>query len=152
MKTKSELSNQRSKNMSKIKSKNTMPEIYIRSSLFKTGLRYRVNVANVEGKPDIFFPKQKAAIFIHGCFWHRHDNCVYAYTPKSNIEFWEKKISDNRLRDTLVIEALKKRGISTLIIWECTIKHMKKDPTFHDDIVSTILKWLAIDDRMNLEL
>ena len=112
----------RSKNMSAIRSKNTKPELYIRKELFSRGYRYRVAPAKIPGHPDIYLTKYNLAIFVHGCFWHRHPGCKYAYVPKSRVEFWEKKFSDNIRRDEKVKQLLHNSGIRTLIIWECAIK------------------------------
>lgn len=84
-------SEQRSKNMSAIHSKNTRPEIYFRKLLFAEGYRYSLNAKNIPGHPDIYLRKYNTAIFINGCFWHRHEGCKYAYLPKSRVEFWQKK-------------------------------------------------------------
>lgn len=96
-------SEQRSKNMSAIRSKDTKPEIYFRKLLFSRGYRYRVNSKQVSGHPDIYLKKYNTAIFIHGCFWHRHEKCKYAYMPKSNVEFWNKKFDTNIRRDARVV-------------------------------------------------
>ncbi|MDE7354920.1 MAG: very short patch repair endonuclease [Acetatifactor sp.] len=120
-------SEQRSKNMSAIRSKDTKPEIYFRKLFFSRGYRYRVNSKQVSGHPDVYLRKYNTAIFIHGCFWHRHEKCKYAYMPKSNVEFWNKKFDTNIRRDAVVQEELRAGGIKCLIIWECTVKQMKKN-------------------------
>lgn len=122
---------ERSKNMSAIRSKNTKPELYIRKELFSRGYRYRIAPSNIPGHPDIYLAKYNLAIFVHGCFWHRHTGCKYAYMPKSRVEFWDKKFSDNIRRDEEVRQLLHSRGIRTFIIWECAIKRAiskKGDP------------------------
>ena len=81
----------RSKNMSAIRSKDTKPEIYLRKLLFAEGYRYRIAEKSIPGHPDMFLRKYNTAIFVHGCFWHRHQGCKYAYMPKSRVEFWQKK-------------------------------------------------------------
>lgn len=113
--------------MAAIRSKNTKPEIYFRKLLFSRGYRYRINSKQVSGHPDIFLKKYNTAIFIHGCFWHRHENCKYAYTPKSNVEFWNKKFDANIRRDAVVQEELRAGGIKCLIVWECTVRQMEKN-------------------------
>ena len=118
--------NQRSKNMAAIRSKDTKPEIYLRKLLFAEGYRYRIAEKSVPGHPDIFLRKYNTAIFVHGCFWHRHQGCKYAYTPKSRIEFWQKKFDDNIRRDAVVEVALQENGVKCLVVWECTIKQMMK--------------------------
>ncbi len=106
---------QRSNNMSKIRSKNTSIEIKIRKILYKAGFRYRLHYSKVCGSPDLYFAKYKSAVFINGCFWHRHKNCKYAYTPKTNIEFWNSKFYKNVERDNKVISELNRNGIKTII-------------------------------------
>ena len=128
----------RSQNMSKIRSKNTRPEMYVRSALFKRKHRFRVNYKAVEGNPDIYFTRTKVAIFIHGCYWHRHHGCRYAYTPKSNVDFWLAKFEDNKKRDIAAHSALLDSGIRVLIIWECTVKKIQRDPTIHEEVMAQI--------------
>lgn len=105
--------------MSKIRSKNTKPEIVIRKGLFAKGFRYRVNSTKLPGKPDIVLPKYKTVIFVHGCFWHRHEGCKYAYTPKTNTEFWLAKINSNQARDIQNKAKLETMGWKVLTVWEC---------------------------------
>jgi len=112
----------RSKIMSSIKSKDTFFEIKVRQYLYKNGFRFRKNYSKLPGTPDIYLTKNRIAIFINGCFWHGHLNCGYFKLPKSNIDFWSKKIEDNRYRDQRNIENLNCRGITTIIIWECELK------------------------------
>ena len=113
---------ERSKNMSAIKRADTKPEMFIRKLLFSAGYRYRLQTSSVPGHPDIWLRKYNTAIFVHGCFWHRHKECTYAYTPKSRIEFWNNKFEKNKQRDQIVLDQLKERKVRCLIIWECTIK------------------------------
>ena len=87
--------------MSRIKNKGTKPEVTLRKALFARGFRYRVNVKSLSGKPDIVLPRYKTVIFVHGCFWHGHPGCKYAYIPKSNMGFWINKISGNQERDAV---------------------------------------------------
>ncbi len=119
-------SEERSKNMSAIKNRDTQPEIYFRKLLFANGYRYRKNVSYIPGHPDLYLAKYNTAIFVHGCFWHRHEGCKYAYTPKSRIEFWNRKFNDNIKRDITVQEQLKASGIKCFVIWECTINKTEK--------------------------
>jgi DNA mismatch endonuclease (patch repair protein) len=112
---------ERSRNMAKIKNANTKPEMHIRSLLHRQGFRFRVNYKGLPGKPDIYFSGKKVAVFIHGCYWHRHEGCKYAYTPKTNVEFWTAKLERNREHDREVIEQLNELGIRVLTIWECAI-------------------------------
>ena len=109
----------RSQNMSAIRSKNTTPEIYLRKLLFAEGYRYRIAEKSIPGHPDMFLRKYNTAIFMHGCFWHRHSGCKYAYTPKSRVEFWQKKFEANVSRDKQNEQELKKLGWNVIVIWEC---------------------------------
>ena len=141
----------RSKNMSAIRSKNTKPEIYLRKLLFAAGYRYRIAEKSVAGHPDIFLRKYNAAIFVHGCFWHRHTGCKYAYSPKSRVEFWENKFTNNLRRDETVKIQLSQQGIRQLIVWECTIKRMQKNPQFKEQIIRIITDFL-LSDQVFLEV
>ena len=116
------ISNQRSRNMSAIKSKNTKPEIAVRKLLYSMGYRFRLHRKDLPGSPDIVLPKYKTVIFVHGCFWHRHENCKYATTPKTRKEFWEKKFRENINRDNLNQANLSLKGWKIIIIWECQLK------------------------------
>jgi len=116
------VSDQRSRNMSAIKSKNTKPEIKVRKVLHSMGYRFRLHVKDLPGSPDIVLPKYKTVIFVHGCFWHRHKNCKYASTPKTRQEFWEAKFRENCNRDRLNQEDLFSKGWKIIIVWECEIK------------------------------
>ena len=112
--------------MSRIRSTNTSPEKNVRSLLHKLGFRFRLHRKDLPGKPDIVLPKYKTVIFVHGCFWHRHKNCKYAYTPKSRLDFWLKKFDENQSRDRRVQQQLKKSGWRVVIIWECQIQQTAK--------------------------
>ena len=116
------VSEQRSRNMSAIKSKNTKPEIAVRKLLHSMGYRFRLHRKDLPGSPDIVLPKYKTVIFVHGCFWHRHQNCKYASNPKTRREFWEKKFKENIERDKKTQEKLKNLGWKTKVVWECEIK------------------------------
>ena len=114
---------QRSKNMSHIRSKDTSIELKVRKYLFSLGYRYRVNYKELPGKPDIVFTKKKIAIFIHGCYWHGHNcNSRYAHVSKSNTDYWNTKIQRNQERDKRNIEQLEKDGWKVIVLWECEIK------------------------------
>ena len=121
-------SKDRSLCMSKIKGRNTKPEIKVRKILYKLGYRYRLHRKDIPGNPDIAFISRKKVIFIHGCFWHRHAGCKYAYTPKSNVEHWNKKFKENVDRDNKVLEELNDKGWNYLIIWECQLKNNENIP------------------------
>lgn len=125
----------RSRNMAPIRSKDTKPEVYLRKLLYHNGFRYRKNYSGVFGHPDIYLPKYKVAIFVHGCYWHRHSGCQYAYMPKSRVDFWQKKFDDNVRRDQLVQETLEHQGIRYIVVWECTINEIQK----HKDLAQTIM-------------
>lgn len=113
----------RSEIMSKIRSKNTTPEIIVRKPLFSIGYRYRIHQTNLPGKPDIVFTKKKKVIFINGCFWHGHD-CRNNLHPKSNSKYWDNKIETSIQRDNKNIHELNALGWKCLIIWECELNNM----------------------------
>lgn len=112
---------QRHLNMSHIHGKDTKPEEIIRKYLFSRGYRYRKNDSRYPGKPDVVLPKYHTAIFVHGCFWHRHPGCRYATTPATNSEFWQKKFDQNVARDKKVQEQLKADGWNVIVVWECEL-------------------------------
>jgi DNA mismatch endonuclease (patch repair protein) len=120
---------QRSKNMASIRSKDTKPELTVRRFLYSNGYRYRLHSKDLPGKPDIVLKKYKAAIFVNGCYWHRHTNCKYCYTPKTNTEFWQEKFSKNVLRDKNNYFKLNELGWKVIIVWECDVLNgsFKKD-------------------------
>jgi len=125
--------------MSLIRSKNTKPEELVRKWLFSKGFRYRKNVKKLPGCPDIVLPKYRTVIFINGCFWHMHINCPSNHIPKTNREFWEKKLSRNQLRDSENLFELEKLGWNVIVVWECGLTKKRKDGTLEaleKDIVS----------------
>lgn len=136
----------RSKNMAAIRSKDTKPEVYIRKLLFSRGFRYRKNSKKVFGHPDIYMTKYNLAVFVNGCFWHRHKDCRFAYMPKSRIEFWEKKFLDNINRDIRVRNQLEADSVRCLIIWECTIKHMMREPSYAEQQIDVIIGFINSSD------
>ncbi len=113
--------------MAAIRSRDTRPEIYFRKLLFAQGYRYSLNSNKIMGHPDIYLRKYNTAIFVHGCFWHRHPDCPYAYMPKTRVDFWQKKFEANVKRDDVVRTELQNEGIKCLIVWECTVKRMEKN-------------------------
>ena len=119
-----EVSEQRSRNMSAIKSKNTKPEIKVRKVLHSMGYRFRLHSKDLPGSPDIVLPKYKTVIFVHGCFWHRHENCKYATIPKTRKEFWASKFKANIKRDKGIQEKIKNIGWQSVVIWECETKNI----------------------------
>lgn len=112
----------RSWNMSRIKSKNTKPELLVRSWLHRHGFRFRLHVKDLPGTPDIVLPRYRTVIEVRGCYWHRHPGCRFAYTPKSNVEFWNAKFAENIKRDISTDETLKESGWRVIVIWECEVK------------------------------
>lgn len=111
----------RSYNMSKIKGKDTKPEVIVRKYLFSKGFRYRKNDKRLAGCPDIVLPKYKTVVFINGCFWHKHD-CKYFKWPKTNESFWHDKIMSNIKRDEVKRDILIKDGWNVIVVWECELK------------------------------
>jgi DNA mismatch endonuclease (patch repair protein) len=111
--------------MAGVKNKNTGPELQVRSLLHKLGYRFRLHEKELPGCPDIVFKKRKKAIFVHGCFWHGHEGCARSVRPTSNIEFWNKKLSGNFLRDRRNMEALDSLGWQSLVVWTCELKDMR---------------------------
>lgn len=110
---------ERSQQMRLVRSKNTRPEMVVRKAVWGMGYRYRLHTPDVPGRPDIVFRKRRKAIFVHGCFWHRHDGCVRNRTPKTRVYFWKKKFRENVARDRHVRNKLLRRGWKILVIWEC---------------------------------
>ena len=115
----------RSWNMSRIRSRNTKPELAVRSLVHRMGYRFRVNRTDLPGKPDIVLPKHRSVIFVHGCFWHRHEDCEYAYMPKTKRSFWKKKFTRNTERDQEVQQQLQDLEWRVLVVWECEIGDLK---------------------------
>ncbi len=111
----------RSWNMSRIRGKDTKPELIVSSHLHKMGFRFRLHRKDLPGKPDIVLPKYKTVIFVHGCFWHRHKNCKYSYNPKSRKEFWREKFEGNVERDKRNRKKLSSLDWKAVVLWECQI-------------------------------
>lgn len=142
--------NTRSRMMAGIKGKDTKPEIFIRKALFRKGYRYRIHNKALPGSPDIVMAKYGVAIQIHGCYWHGHENCHLFRLPKSRTEFWEKKISGNKARDTEKKLRLLDKGWRVLTIWECAIKGKGRiDP---DELIPLIENFLVADNRTDLSI
>ena len=116
---------ERSRNMARIRGKDTTPEKRVRSLLHRMGCRFRLHDARLPGKPDIVLPKHRAVIFVHGCFWHRHEGCKRATMPSNNREFWEKKLTLNRERDRRHLAELAALGYRCLVVWQCELKDME---------------------------
>ncbi len=121
----------RSYNMSQVKGKDTKPELLVRRFLFSNGLRYRLYDKKLSGKPDIVLPKYKTVIFIHGCFWHGHENCKYSTLPKTRTQLWSDKIEGNKQRDKNNIEQLINKGWNVLIVYGCELKKDKQELTLN---------------------
>lgn len=117
---------ERSRNMSRITGKNTKPEILLRSLLHRQGFRFRLHDEQLPGKPDIVLPRYRTVIFVNGCFWHRHKNCKFAYTPKSRKEFWLKKFERTVKRDQEKQEALINMGWQVIVAWECELNKQRE--------------------------
>jgi DNA mismatch endonuclease (patch repair protein) len=130
---------QRSRNMAAIKGKNTKPEIWLRKRLHACGFRYRLNVKELPGKPDIVLPKYRVAIFVHGCFWHMHP-CHQFRLPATRTEWWEKKLTLNRERDLNAQAKLRASGWRVLLIWECAMKGRNRLP--EEILISEISSWI----------
>jgi DNA mismatch endonuclease (patch repair protein) len=115
----------RSRIMAAVHSKNTGTELTVRRFLWSRGIRYRLHPVYLPGKPDIVIPRCKLAIFVHGCFWHGHENCPRGRLPKSRIEYWKAKIETNKTRDRKIEEELEAQGWRYLVIWECQLRTQK---------------------------
>lgn len=129
--------------MSRIRSTDTKPEVYLRKKLFAAGYRYRKNDRRLPGCPDIYLPKYRTVIFVHGCFWHRHEGCRYAYMPKSRTDFWEKKFRRNMERDREVMKVLRNAGLKVIIVWECCIRRMMKDSQKEEETLRRIEAFIS---------
>jgi len=126
--------------MSGIRSTNTQPEMAVRRALHTAGLRYRLHVSSLPGKPDIVLRRHKLCIFVHGCFWHRHAGCKLTATPVTRREFWQEKFTQNVLRDRAAIESLQQQGWRVFILWECGIRKQSLD--WLPAAVISEVKWL----------
>lgn len=113
---------ERSRLMSRVRVSGTTPERVVRSSIFRAGFRYRLNDRRLPGAPDIVLKRHRVAIFIHGCFWHRHPGCRFSTLPKSNVTFWTAKLNRNAIRDEVAAENLAAMGWRVLVVWECATR------------------------------
>jgi DNA mismatch endonuclease, patch repair protein len=125
----------RSRMMARIRGRDTRPELAVRCHLHASGFRYRLHVADLPGKPDIVLPKYRTALFVHGCFWHQHAGCKYAYRPKSNVEFWTSKLTENVKRDVRDQRLLGAAGWHVIVVWECQVG----DPVFLEKLSDRIV-------------
>ena len=117
----------RSYNMSRVKGKDTKPEMVVRRFLHAEGFRYRLHVKDLPGKPDLVFPKYKTVVFIHGCFWHGHEGCKYFVIPKTNTQWWQDKIEGNKQRDYKSYRKLRESGWKVIVLFECELKKEQID-------------------------
>ena len=134
------------------KSKNTKPELLVRKKLHSLGFRFRLHQKIGKLKPDIVLKKWNTCIFIHGCFWHHHDSCKFAYIPKSNTEFWTKKFQVNRERDLRNVDELKALNWKIVIIWECAIKQGLIDNINRENIINGRNYWELEGQKKKLVL
>lgn len=129
----------RSRMMSGIQGKNTKPELLVRKYLHAKGLRFRLHVKELPGKPDLVFSKYKAVVFVHGCFWHRHAGCKYATTPSSREQFWENKLSENVNRDAYQLAALIELGWRVFVVWECELREgLSRLDSLYSEIIEEV--------------
>ena len=136
----------RSRVMSRIRGRDTGPEILLRSRLHAAGFRFRVNCRTLPGTPDIANRRRRIAIFVHGCFWHQHTGCPYAVRPKSNTQYWLPKLEETRKRDLAALAALTQIGFRVATVWECAVRPKRIDETCRQ-----LVQWLS-GDAPNLEL
>ena len=136
---------QRHKNMAAVRSKDTKPEMVVRKYLWSRGFRYRVNNPRLPGHPDIVLRKYHTCIFVNGCFWHGHEGCKYFRMPKTNTEFWERKISRNRERDREEQKQLARMGWHCITVWECELKGERREKTLES--LEFTLNHIFIQDR-----
>lgn len=133
---------QRRLNMSRIRGRDTKPELLLRRGLHALGFRYSLHRRDLPGCPDIVFPRFRAVVFVHGCFWHGHD-CPMFKLPATRTEFWASKIAGNRERDASVLKCLSAKGWRTLTFWECTLRGPARRPV--DEILNCVAAWLISD-------
>lgn len=127
----------RSRMMSRIRGKDTQPEMTIRRALHAAGIRYRLHVGSLPGRPDLVLPKYSAVCLVHGCYWHRHAGCSYATTPATRPEFWKEKFRSNVERDRRQQRQLREMGWRIAVVWECTLKRNEADV-----VVGRLIRWL----------
>ena len=134
--------------MAAVRSKNTVPELKLRRALHSRGFRYRIHVASLPGKPDLVFPlKYRAVVFVHGCFYHGHE-CAGFRWPRQNSEFWQKKIEQNRARDSRDQQLLLSLGWRILVVWECAVQGKRRLPL--DTLTDRVARWLASDESVGV--
>ncbi|APL95570.1 DNA mismatch endonuclease Vsr [Sphingobium indicum] len=136
----------RSRMMAGIRGKDTGPEVTLRRAMHARGFRYRLHVRSMPGRPDLVFPRYKAVVFVHGCFWHRHEGCRYATSPATRSEFWAEKFATNLARDRNNEERLRAAGWRIAVVWECALKRSI------DEVVEQLSRWLLSPSHERLEL
>lgn len=124
----------RSRMMSGIKGRNTLPEVRVRQLLHRLGYRFRLHRKDLPGSPDLVLPKHKLAVFVHGCFWHMHAGCRFSKVPQTRADFWLAKLDSNRERDRTAILALREQGWRVLVIWECLLRQHRSE----DDLAALL--------------
>jgi DNA mismatch endonuclease (patch repair protein) len=132
--------------MAAIKGKNTRPEMALRSGLFALGLRFRLHARGLPGSPDLVFPKYRAVVFVHGCFWHRHLGCRFTTVPKSNAGFWAHKFSANVMRDEVAVSRLHELGWRVAVVWECALRASP------EDAVLLLNNWLRVGQSSDIAI
>lgn len=130
--------------MAAVRARDTKPELMIRKALHGAGLRYRLNVRDLPGKPDIVLPRYQAVVFVHGCFWHRHECDLFRW-PESRTEFWREKLDANAARDVKAADALEETGWRQAVIWECALKGRKKRD--FQDTMQRLIAWIRSDEQ-----
>ena len=136
----------RSRMMAGIRGKNTRPEMALRRTMHAAGYRFRLHDRNLPGSPDLVFPRYRAAVFVHGCFWHRHKGCQYATVPGTRADFWKEKFTGNVERDLRNINALRDSGWRTALVWECALR---RDPV---EASAALIRWLQDDGLDRLQV
>ena len=132
---------ERSRQMSRIRGRDTVPEKHLRTALHRRGFRFRLHRRDLPGRPDLVLPRHRAVIFVHGCFWHRHSGCLHAYEPKSRTAFWFGKFEENVERDRRQIKALEQAGWRVGLVWECGLRAISA----RDSTVAAVIAWLRAD-------
>jgi DNA mismatch endonuclease (patch repair protein) len=130
----------RSRIMAAIRGRDTEPELLVRRALHREGFRFRLNVRNLPGTPDIVLPRYRVAIFVHGCFWHRHRHCRNAVMPSSRVGFWKAKFEANRRRDRRVLRCLRRLGWTPVVLWECSAQRLREDPKALHPMLPTCMR------------
>lgn len=126
--------------MTRIKGKNTAPEVFVRKYLWRAGLRYRLHTRGLPGKPDLVLKRWDAVVFVNGCFWHRHEGCPLFRLPKTRSDFWDQKLRGNQIRDSKAIAALSGAGWRVCVVWECALR------TAAEESCSQLVDWIRCGD------